>query len=510
MFKKINSVGLFGLNAFMVEAEIDSKKGSGSDSFEIVGLPDTSVKESKERVYSAVTNSGFSFPKTAITVNLAPADMRKSGSAHDLAIFVAVLSSMGQIPDDISDCAFIGELSLGGGLRRVNGALTMAIEAKNNGIKKFFVPYDNAFEASSVGELEVYGIRDVGELLAHLSGKSKKIPTQPYIPHESDFFDHLDFSDVKGQDKAKLALEIAVTGGHNVLLIGTPGSGKSMLSKRLPSIMPPMTFKESIETTQVHSVAGKVNANNPLITKRPFRAPHHTVSMAGLVGGGTVPKPGELSLAHNGVLFLDELPEFQRNTLEVLRQPLEERKVTISRAYGTLEYPCSVMLVTAMNPCPCGYYGHPTRKCTCTDKQISNYLSKISGPLLDRIDLHIEVAPVEYSDLKSDKKAETSKEIRERIAKAREIQNKRFEGTEINCNAQITPNRLREFCPMDSDAEKMLEGAFNTMGLSGRAYDRLLKVARTCADLDGEEIIKKEHNASAIQYRSLDRKYWSR
>ncbi|MGN0660686.1 MAG: YifB family Mg chelatase-like AAA ATPase [Oscillospiraceae bacterium] len=508
MFLKINSLGLMGLNAFCVDVEIDAVRGTPG--FDIVGLADVAVKESRERVRSAVKNSGVSFPLSRVMVNLAPADTKKSGSVHDLAIYMAVLCVAGAVTEDLSYCAFVGELSLGGGVRSVNGVLPMAIQAKKSGIKKLFVPKDNAFEASVADGLEIYGVDNVTEIIEHFRS-DKKIPRTPvYSPEENSFFGTLDYSEVKGQQNAKRAAEIAAAGGHNMLLIGTPGSGKSMIAKRLPTILPPMSFEESLETTQIYSVAGQINPQRPLVTERPFRSPHHTISMAGLSGGGAVPRPGEISLSHNGVLFLDELPEFSRTTLEVLRQPLEDGTVTISRAAATVSYPCSFMLVAAMNPCPCGFSGHPSKKCTCSPKQTASYLSKISGPLLDRIDLHVEVSPVEYSSLQSDKPEETSAEIRARVLKAREIQNRRFEGTDIRNNAGITAGHLQEFCPLSDGANAALKAAFEKMGLSARAYERIVKVARTIADLSGSKIIEREHIAQAIQYRSLDRKYWNR
>lgn len=506
MFAKIKSIGLFGLNVFSVDVETDISKGIPS--FDIVGLPDAVVRESRERIRSAMRAYDIEFPMMKVMVNLAPADTKKTGSVHDLGILVAILRATNIVTGNLDDSCFIGEVSLNGDIRAINGVLPMTLLAMEKGIKNIFVPQENAYEASVVQGINVYGVKTVGELLNHLcSGKTlQKQPT--YKPQEQDYESNEDFSDVKGQKVAKFALEIASAGGHNALMIGSPGSGKSMLAKRIPSILPPMTFREAIETTKIYSIAGVLDKDTPLIVRRPFRSPHHTISSAGLAGGGTIPHPGEISLAHNGVLFLDELAEFDRRTLEILRQPLEDGKLTISRASGTFTYPASVMLVGAMNPCPCGYYGHPTRKCTCDKGRISKYLSKISGPLLDRFDLHIEVPPVEFLELASDVKEETSEEIRKRVVRAREIQNKRFEGTEITCNAKITSARLLEFCNADGDAMDYLKKVFDTMGLSARAYSKILKVARTIADISEETQVKRIHIAMAVQYRSLDRKYW--
>ena len=507
MFSKINTMGLFGLNAFPVDVETDIS--IGQPSFEIVGLPDLVVKESRERIKSAMRAAGIKFPNARVMINLAPADTKKSGSVHDLAILMGILSSMGMITEETGDCCFIGEVSLNGNVRHVTGVLPMTLTAMKSGIRKIFVPSDNAFEASVVDGIQVYGVKSIIDAVEHFTG-GKKIPvSEKYTAPESTALCVPDFSDIKGQHAAKLALEIAAAGGHNALLIGSPGSGKSMLSKRLPGILPLMTFEESIETTNIHSISGLLDKDTPLVTVRPFRAPHHTISAAGLAGGGTVPHPGEISLAHNGLLFLDELAEFDRKTLEILRQPLEEQKVTISRASGTITYPSSIMLIAAMNPCPCGFYGHPKRKCICSQKQVTSYLSKISGPLLDRLDLHVEVAPVEFQHLSSKEKEESSESIRKRVQAAREIQLERFRGTGITCNARITSSKLHEFCPLDEKAESFLCGVFDIMGLSARAYDRILKVSRTIADLEGCEVIQKKHISQAVQYRSLDRKYWS-
>lgn len=508
MFAKINTMGLTGLNAFPVYSEIESSRGLPS--FDVVGLADVAVRESRERIRSALRSSNINFPSQHIIINLAPADKKKSGSVHDLAIAVALLRVQGYCDDtQLENSAFIGEVSLSGEIRGINGVLPMTILASKMGYKEIFVPVENAKEASVVEGITVYGVTSLKELVLHFCQKSMITPAENKQKSEPVYYGNLDFADVKGQQNAKKALEIAAAGGHNALMIGTPGSGKSMLAKRMPSILPKMTFEESIETTNVYSVAGLLDKDNPLVTTRPFRSPHHTVSTAGLSGGGSVPRPGEISLAHNGLLFLDELAEFARPSLEILRQPLEDRQVTISRASGSVTYPCSFMLVAAMNPCPCGYYGHPARKCICSQRQVQQYLSKVSGPMLDRFDLHIEVSPVEFANLSSKEKEESSAVIRERVQKARDIQNRRFNGTEITCNARITSDILNEVCPMTDDARELLKNVFEKMGLSARAYDKILKVSRTIADMDNSEIIQKKHISMAVQYRSLDRKYYN-
>lgn len=500
-------MGIFGLETFNVRVEADV--AMGFPGFDIVGLPDASVKESRDRVRSALRNCGFEIPDGKITINLAPAHIRKEGSVYDLPILMALLKYSGQLVADISSSVFIGELSLSGDVRSVNGVLPMTMKAKEEGFQNIYVPFHNKNEAAVVKGINVYPIKNLNQLFDHLCGRKPIETATVDIEDEENTMQIPDFSQVKGQSEAKRAIEIAAAGMHNILLIGTPGSGKSMLAKRIPSILPDMTFEESIETTKIHSVAGLLGANKGLITTRPFRAPHHTVSAVGLSGGGTVPKPGEVSLAHNGVLFLDELPEFSRSAMEVLRQPIENGEITISRVSGTLSYPCDVMLVAAMNPCPCGYYGHPTRKCICGPKAVTRYLSKVSGPLLDRIEIQIEVPPVEFSDLTSQIQEECSADIKKRVNKARYIQQERYKGTGVKCNSGITPAMLNKCCPMDDKAQQLLGKAFDKMGLSARAYDRILKVARTIADLDQSEVIKSIHIAEAVQYRSLDRKYWT-
>lgn len=495
-----------GLNAFPVDVEIEASRGM--QSFDIVGLADAAVKESRERIRSALRCSSINFPVMRVMVNLAPADRKKSGSVHDLGIAVALLSVLGLCSESRTEKAvFIGEVSLNGEIRGIHGVLPMTILARNSGFEEIYVPFENAREAAVIDGIKVYGVESVAQLVLHFSGRAVMLPAKP-VPASGHKDAGLDFADVKGQQSAKKALEIAAAGGHNVLMVGPPGSGKSMLAKRMPSILPEMTFEESIETTNIHSVAGLLDKDNPLVSSRPFRSPHHTVSAAGLSGGGSVPRPGEISLAHNGLLFLDELAEFSRPALEILRQPLEDRQVTISRVSGSVTYPCSFMLIAAMNPCPCGYYGHPSRRCICSQKQVTGYLSKVSGPLLDRFDIHAEVAPVEFSELSSKQREESSESIRIRVQKARDIQNKRFRNTGITCNARITSDIMQEVCPMTEEAREMLKNVFDKLGLSARAYDRILKVARTCADMEDSQIIEKTHIAQAVQYRSLDRKYW--
>lgn len=509
MIAKVQSCGLIGLDGFIVDVEVDISMGLPA--FDIVGLPDTAVKESKERVRSAMKNSNLESPIKRITVNLAPADKKKEGPAYDLPITIAILIASEQIKiNNIYNYMFLGELSLDGKLRPINGALPMVITAMQNGIKKVFLPKQNMDEAAVVSGIDVLGADNLYEIVQHLRGE---IEIMPYTVDIDELFKvnnqyPIDFSDVKGQQNVKRALEVAVAGGHNIIMIGSPGSGKSMLAKRIPTILPDLTFDEALETTKIHSIAGTLPSGTALLTTRPFRSPHHTISPVALAGGGGVPRPGELSLSHNGILFLDELPEFQRNVLEVMRQPLEDGVVTISRINATLTYPCDTLFAASMNPCKCGYYGDIVRECTCTPPQISKYIGKISGPLLDRIDIHIEVASVKYADMDSDEQTETSAEIKKRVNTARCVQLARYANEGIYSNSALSPAQIRKYCKLGKGEKELLKMAFDNLGLSARAHDRILKVARTIADLDNSEDISINHIAEAIQYRSLDRKFW--
>lgn len=509
MLSIIKSMSLIGLEGYLVDIQVDVS--AGIPCWDIVGLPDISVKESKERVRTAVKNSGFDMQSRKIVVNLAPADIKKEGSFFDLPIAIGILACGGNVNiKNTEDTIFIGELSLDGKINKVNGILPMCIEAKRLGIKRVILPIENAREAAVVDKIQVIGANNLKEVVDYLNQKKKITETKVDLSkiYDNKNIYNLDFSEVKGQENIKRALEIAAAGGHNCLLIGTPGSGKTMMAIRIPSILPDLTFDEALETTKIHSVAGEIEKNTALITNRPFRAPHHTVSGVSLIGGGRIPKPGEISLAHNGVLFLDELPEFNKNTLEVLRGPLEDKIITISRVNATLTYPCNFMFVASMNPCPCGFFGSKDKECTCSPQAISKYIGKISGPLLDRIDIQIEVTPVKYQKLDSEEKVESSEDIKNRVNKARSIQQERYILENIYSNSQLTPKLIEKYCKLNKEAKNVLELAFNKLGLSARAYGRILKVARTIADLSEKENIETNHIAEAIQYRSLDKKYW--